>query len=323
VLRGQIAGRHAAWTSGPVHPRCALPAGEGNLTGAGETAAIRPAVERPWPLWAWSLRPWKRPRELLPRELLPGGERPGGWLLDERSAAWASGAGVVCAGLPRAHLAVAWKTPAILSAAVRSPAVRRSRIGPTRLRTGRPVGAVLLAAILPIGLRRAAPRPAAGKLAGVSRPPLLGPVRPGGRCALRAAGNRALHPGTGGRHGLPARSVAIGANVPRPRPPGGLADETGAAGESTRRRSGTAGRNGTAAHVVVTGSPGKPRTPIPRALVTRQTGIASWTGAPADPGVGISPAFVVRPVFGARPPTPAPPPREPCHVIDRRHPGDR
>ena len=181
--------------------------------------------------------------------------------------------------------------------------------------------------MLPIELRRVGLRPTFRKLARMLHSRMLRPVRPGGWCALRAAHDWALHPGTGGRHALAARSVAVGATVARP--PGGLpgeprpAGESGRACESAGRGSGTAGRDGTAAHAVVTRTPGKPRTPIPRAIVTRQAGIASRTGAPADPGVGISPAFIIRPVFGVRPPTPAPPPREPCHIIDRRHPGDR
>ncbi len=198
---------------------------------------------------------------------------------------------------------------------------RRSRCA-ARLRTARPPAAVLLGAILPIDLRRAALRSTAGKLARALHPRWLGRERPGGWCGLRAAHDRALRPPAGGRHGLPARSVAIGATVTRSRSPGGLTCETWPAAESAGSGSWT-GRDGTAAQVVVTRTPAKPRTPIPRTFVTRQTGIASWTGAPAGPGVGISPAFVIRPVFGARPPTPAPPPREPCHIIDRRHPGDR
>jgi hypothetical protein len=197
--------------------------------------------------------------------------------------------------------------------------------------------------VLPVDLRGVALRPTARKLARVLhsrglrsrllRSRALGPVRPDGWYALRAAHSRALHPGTGGRHALAAWSVAIAATVARPRPSGRLSagtrppGESGPAGESSARGSSTrarsAGRGGAAAHAVVTRTPGKTRTPIPRAIVTRQTGIASWTGAPADPGVGISPAFIIWPVFGVRPPTPAPSPREPCHIIDRRHPGDR
>jgi hypothetical protein len=129
---------------------------------------------------------------------------------------------------------------------------------------------------------------------------LLRPVRPRGRRALRAAHGLALHPRAGRRHALAAAwPVAIGATVTRLRPTDGLSSETGAAGESACPWTWSAARGGTAVHaVVVTTTPGKPRTPIPRAIVTRQTGIASWTGAPADPGVGISPAFVIRPVFG-------------------------
>jgi hypothetical protein len=254
-------------------------------------------------------------------------------LFGERRAAWTSGAGRRRAGLCWAHLAVAGKPSCgVLTAAVRSSfvpraAVRpsaggRSRIRRARLRTAGPPAAVLLAAVLPANLRRAALRPPR-KLAGRLRSRLLGRVRPGGWRELGTARDRALRPGTGGRRGLPARSVAIGATVARSRSPVRLTSETGPAGESAGRGPGTAGRDRSAAHAVRTRTPAKPRTPIPRTLVPRQTGIASWTGAPADPGVGISPAFVIRPVFGARPPTPAPPPREPCHIIDRRHPGDR
>jgi hypothetical protein len=286
-----------------------------------------------------SLQPWKLGGELLSGELRSGAERPVVWLSGEGSTARPSGAGLRCPGLSYAHLAVAGEASPVLTAAVgstgvgsggvrcaavRPPAVgRRSRIRPSWLRTARPSAAVLLAAILPIDLRRGALRPTAGKLARVLHPRVLGRGRPDGWCGLRAAYDRALRPGAGRRHGPPARSVAIDATVTRSRPPGRLPGETRPAGESPRGRSGIAGRAGTAAHAVVTRTPAKPRTPIPRALATRQTGIASWTGAPAGPGVGISPAFIIRPVFGARPPTPAPPPREPCHIIDRKHPGDR
>jgi hypothetical protein len=330
-----------------------VPAGCGNLTRAREAAAILSADERHWPFRPQSLRPRPlRPRSLQPRKLSrellsgklrPRAERPVVWLSGEGSTARASGAGLRCPGLSCAHLAIAGEASPVLTAAVGStgvgstgvgsavvpcadvrPAVgRRSRIWPTWVRTARPSAAVLLAAILPVDLRRAALRPTAGKLARVLHPRVLGRGRPDGRCGLRAAHDRALRPGTGGRHGPPAGSVAIGATVTRSRPAGRLTGETRPAGEPPRRGSGIAGRAGTAAHAVVTRTPGKPRTPIPRALATRQTGIASWTGAPADPGVGISPAFIIRPVFGVRPPTPAPPPREPCHTIDRRHPGDR
>ena len=229
-----------------------------------------------------SLRPWKLSRELLSGKLRPGAERPVVWLSGEGPAARAAGAGLRCRGLSYAHLAVAGEASPVLTAAVEStvvpcaavrpPAVgRRSRIRPSRLRTARPPAAVLRAAILPIDRRRAALRSTAGKLARVLHPRLLGRGRPDGWCGLRAAHDRALRPGAG---------------------------ETRPAGESPRRRPLLAGRAGTAAHAVVTGTPGKPRTPIPRALATRQTGIASWTGAPADPGVAISPAFIIRPVFG-------------------------
>jgi hypothetical protein len=196
-----------------------------------------------------------------------GGERSGLWLLSERRAIW---------------------TPAVWSATV-----GRSRLLAARLRTARPA-----TALAPIALGRVALRPAIRKLAWVVharlvRARLLSPVRPGGRCALRAARGRALHPRAGWRHALPAWSVAIGATVARPRPRGRLPGETRPADET-----GISGRDGTAAHAVVTWSPGKPRTPIPRAIVTRQAGLASWIGAPADPGVGISPAFIIWPVFG-------------------------
>jgi hypothetical protein len=372
-LRRQVAGRNAAGRSGPVEPRCALPArtaegsgpagasgttGERNLTRTGEAAGIRPAVERarcllPWSLWSWRLSGELLSGKLLllelrPSELRPGAERPRVWLLGEGSADWTSGAGLHRTGLhrtglhrtglhrtglSRAHLAVAGEASPVLTAAVRSSfvpraavrpsAVRRSRVRPTRRRTARPPAAVLAAAELRIGRRRAARRPAAGKLTRMVWLRLPGSVRPGRRHALRAAGNRALHPGTGGGHARPARSGAVGATFTRPRPPGGLANEAGPAREPPGSGPGPASRDRTAAHAVVTRTPAEPRTPIPRALVIRETPVASWTGAPAGPGVDISAAFVVRPVFGARPPTPAPPPREPCHIIDRKHPDDR
>jgi hypothetical protein len=175
--------------------------------------------------------------------------------------------------------------------------------------------------MLPLDRWRAALRSTAGKLARV-RPRWPGRERPSGWSGLRAAHDRALRPRAGGRPGLPAGSVAIGATVTRSRSPGGLRWETWPAAESTGSGPGT-GRDGTAAQMVVTRNPAQPRTPIPRTFVTRQAGIASWADAPAGRGVAISPAFVIRPVFGARPPTPAPPPREPCHTIDRRHPRDR
>jgi hypothetical protein len=345
-LLARVAGRHAAWDSRPVKPGCTLPAGiagHGNLTRAGESTAVLAAVERSWSLrprplqpwalraqsyWARSLRPWKLSGKLLSRKLRPRklrrrklrrrklrrrAERPRVWLFGERSAAWTSGTGLRCAGLSWAHLAVAGKPSGGVLTAVRSPFVSRairpsaggrSRIRRARLRTDGPPAAVLLAAVMPTDLRRAALRPP-GKLARGLRSRLLGRVRPGRR------------------RGLPGRPVAIGAAVAWSRSPGGLASETGPAGESAGRGPGTAGRERSAVHAVVTRTPAKPRTPIPRTLVPRQTGIASWTGAPAVPGVGISPAFIIRPVFGARPPTPAPPPRKPCHIIDRRHPGDR
>jgi hypothetical protein len=380
-LLTRVAGRHAACDTRPVKPGRTLPARTadyGNLTRAREaTAAVLAAIERPrslrprplppWSVWPRPLRPWKLPGELLSGELLSGklrlrdlrsrklrsrklrrwelrrgAERPRMRLFGERSAAWTSGAGLRCAGLSWAHLAVAGKPSGgvltaaarcsfIWRAAVRPSAGGRSRVWRSRLRTTGPPAAVLVAAVLPTDLRRAALRPP-GKLArGLRRRMLgrrlLGRVRPGGWRELGTARDRALRPGTGGRRGLPARSVAIGAvaisaTVPRSRSPGRLASETGPAGESAGRGPGTAGRDRSAAHAVVTRTPAQPRTPIPRTFVPRQTGIASWTGAPADPGVGISPAFIIRPVFGARPPTPAPPPREPCHIIDRRHPGD-
>jgi hypothetical protein len=282
-------------------------AGHGNLTRAREAAAILAAAERHWPLWPrslrtrplwprspWtrslltrslrtrSLRPWKLSRELLSGKLRPGAERPVVWLSGEGSTARAAGAGLRCRGLSYAHLAVAGEASPVLTAAVgptavpcaavRPPAVgRRSRIRPSWLRTARPPAAVLRAAVLPIDLRRAALRATAGKLPRVLHPRLLGRGPPDGWCGLRASHDRALRP---------------------------RADDTGPAGESPRRGSLLAGRAGTSAHAVVTRTPAKPRTPITRALATRQTGIASWTGAPADPGVAISPAFIIRPVFG-------------------------
>jgi hypothetical protein len=226
-----------------------------------------------------------------------------------------AGSGRRCPGLPEARLAIAGEGSPVLTT------VRSAVVPCAWLWTARPASAVLLGAMLPIDRWRAALRSTAGKLARASsrRP---GRERPGGWCGLRAAHDRTLRPPAGGRHGLPARSVAIGATATRSRSPGGLSCETWPAAESTGSGSGT-GRDGTAAQVVVTRNPAKPRTPIPRTFVTRQASIASWADAPAGPGVGISPAFVIRPVFGARPPTPAPSPREPCHTIDRRHPGDR
>ena len=272
----------------------------------------------------WKLRRW--------------GERPRVRLFGERRAAWTSRAGLRWAGLSWAHLPVAGKpSRGVLTAAARSSFVPRAAVRPAdrgrsairraRLRTARPpasvlLASVLLAAVLSTDLRRAALRPPL-ELARGLRSCLLGRVRPGGWRELGTARDRALPPGTGGRRGLPARSVAIRATVARARSPGRLASETGPAGESAGRGPGTVGRDRSSAHAVVTRTPAEPRTPIPRTLVPRQTGIASWIGAPAGPGVGISPAFVVRPVFGARPPAPAPPPRKPCHIIDRRHPGDR
>jgi hypothetical protein len=231
---------------------------------------------------------------------------------------------------------VAGKPPGrVLTAAARPSAGGRSRIGRAGRRTAGPPAAVLLAAVLLAAVLSARLRGAArgrpGKLArGLPSLPscllagrLLGRVRPGGRGELGTARDRALRPGTGGRRGLPARSVTAGPAVARARTSGRLASETGTAGESAGRGTGTAGRDRPAAHPVVTRTPAKPRTSIPRALVPRPTGIASRAGAPAGRGAGISPAFVVRPVFGARPPAPPPPPRKPCHSIDRRHPGDR
>jgi hypothetical protein len=269
---------------------------------------------RSWELLSWRLLSWKllsgelRPGELRPGRLGAGPERSGVWLLCERRATWTSGARLHGSWLSWPHLAVGGEASAVLPGAVWSSTVGRSRLLTARLRTARPATARLHSRVLHSRVLPAL----------VLRSRLLGPVRPGGWCALRAAHGRALHPGAGGRHALTARSVAIGATVARPRPCGGLPGETRSPGES-----GTSGRDGTAAHAVVTWTPGKPRTPIPRAIVTRQAGLASWTGAPAVPGVGISPAFIIRPVFGVRPPTPAPPPREPCHIIDRRHTGDR
>jgi hypothetical protein len=235
-------------------------------------------------------------RELRPRELRPRAERPGGRLLRKRAAAWTSVARLRCAGLTQARLVANGEPSPVLAAAV------------------------LPAALLPIALRRAALRPAAGKLARVLRPGLLSPVRPGGR-AVRA---RTLHPRAVGRHALSAGSISVGATVTRSGPRSGLPGETGPAAESAGRRPrhGPASRARTTAHAIVTRTPAEPRTPIPRALARCETGILSWSGAPAGPGVGISPAFIVRPVFGVRPPTPPPSPREPCHIIDRKHLGD-
>jgi hypothetical protein len=249
-------------------------AGHGNLTSAREAAAILAAVERYWPLRPWSLRtrslrtrsllPWKLSGELLSGKLGPGTERPVVWLSGEGSTARAAGAGLRCPGLSYAQLAVAGEASAMLAAAVgctvvpwaavRRPAVRRrSRIRPSRLRTARRPAAVLRAAvlraaILPIDLRPAALRSATGELARVLHSRLPGRGRPDGWCGLRAAHDRALRPGAG---------------------------ETRPAGESPRRGSGLAGRAWTAAHAVVTRTPAKPRTPIPRIFVTRQASIAS------------------------------------------------
>ena len=356
LLLARVAGRHAARGSRPVKPGRALAAEtarHGTVSRAGEAAGVLAAVEwswclGPWPLRAWSMRPrCLRPRK-LPGKLLPGklksrrrrsrklrrwelgpwAECARGWLFGKRSAAWTSGAGLRCAGLSRAHLTAAGKcSGAVLTTAVRSSAGGRSRVRRARLRAAWSPAAVLLAAVLPTERRRAAPCPPRKLARGLRRRLLVGRllcrVRPGGRRELRTARDRALRPGTGWRRGLPARSVAIGATVAGARAPGRLAGETRPAGESAGRGPGTAGRDRSAAHAFVTRTPAEPRTPIPRTLVPRRTGITSWTGAPADPGVGISPALIIRPVFGARPPTPAPPPRKPRHIIDRRHPSDR
>jgi len=228
-----------------------------------------------------------------------------------------AGTGRRCRGLPKARLAIAGEGSPVLTT-VRSAVVPCAWLWTERPPAAVLPGAVLLGAMLPIDRWRAALHSPAGKLTRV-RPRWPGCERPGGWSGLRAAHGRALRPLARGRHGLPARSVAIGATVAHSRSPGGLSRETRPADESTGSGSGT-GRDGTAAQAVVTRTPAKPRTPIPRTFVTRQADIASWAGAPAGPGVGISPAFVIRPVFGA--PTPAPPPREPCHTIDRRHPGE-
>src|ERR1700722_1332650 len=101
-----------------------------------------------------------------------------------------------------------------------SGAVWSSTVGRSRLRTARSA-----AAMLPIDLRRVALCPTAGKLARllhsrVLRSRVLGPVRPCGRCALRAAHGPALHPRAGGRWALPAWPVALGATAAPARPGG-------------------------------------------------------------------------------------------------------
>ena len=280
----RVAGRHADRDSRPVKPRRTGTAGtarQRSLTRAGKADAILAAVERPWTWLTRSLRtrsllhgplrPWKLPGERLSGKLRRGklrscAERRGLRLSGERSAAWASGTGRPHPGLPKARLTIPGQgCPALTT-------VRSAVVPCAWLRAARPPGAALLGAKLPIDRRRAALTSTAGKLARV-RARCPGRERPGGWCGLRAAHGRALRPRAGGRHGLPARSVAIGATVIRSGSTGGLSRETWPATESTGSgpgpgRAGT-GRARTAAQASVTRTPAKPRTPIPRTLVTR------------------------------------------------------
>jgi hypothetical protein len=230
-------------------------------------------------------------RKLLPRNLLPGerrswAERAGGWLFGERSAACRSMARLGGAGPSQAHLASAGQTspvlPAVRSAliprAFRPAAVGRCRVRPAGRRTAGPSGAVLS-----VDRWLAARRPAAGKLARSLRPGMLGPADETGLADFIAAGRPGLTRETrlAGETGL-ADFIAAG----RP----GLTRETRLAGETARRRARprprprrgprTARRARTTAHAVTTRTPGQPRTPIPRTLIsrprtTRTAGLAS------------------------------------------------
>ena len=142
--------------------------------------------------------------ELGACELRARAECPGVRLLRERTAGRTSLAGLRGAGL------------AVLPAAVRSPGVGRSGMRPIGLRAAPPQVAELPAGILPIGLRRAARRPTAGKLARVLCPRWLSRVRPGARCRLRAVRAWARHPAAARRRTGSARSVTAGAAVSRP-----------------------------------------------------------------------------------------------------------
>jgi hypothetical protein len=129
-------------------------------------------------------------------------------LLREKTAGWTALAGLRGAGL------------AVLPATVRSPGVGRSGMRPIGLRAAPPQVAELAAGIVPVGLRRAARRPTAGKLTQVLRPRWLSRVRPGARCPLRrplrAVRAWARHPPAARRHTRSARSVTVGAAVTRP-----------------------------------------------------------------------------------------------------------
>jgi hypothetical protein len=256
-----------------------------------------------------------RPGELLAGVLLPGKLLPGelrAWTEPTRvrlsgagSAARATRTGLSQPRLPGAQLAVTGEASPRLTAA-RPPAVGRRRVwAATRLRTAwlraaRACPAVLVAAVLSVG-RRCGGRRATRKRARILHACLRTRrrIRPTRWSGLRPGHGRALRPGAGRRHRLAARSVAIGATVTRPRSPGGLPRETRPPGESAPSGPGTAGRArtagragstgrartgsrprtpsraGTTGHAVVTGTPGKPRTPIPRAIGTRQARIAS------------------------------------------------
>ncbi|HEX4087786.1 MAG TPA: hypothetical protein VHZ33_03665 [Trebonia sp.] len=284
-----------------------------DLTRAGEADAVRSGVERP----GWLLPRPQRPgqlsgkllprkllagellageltsrelllrelllrellsRKLLPRNLLPGerrswAERAGGWLFGERSAACRSMARLGGAGPSQAHLASAGQTspvlPAVRSAliprAFRPAAVGRCRVRPAGRRTAGPSGAVLS-----VDRWLAARRPAAGKLARSLRPGMLGPAGETG----------------------PADETGLADFIAAGRP--GLTRETRLAGETARRRARprhrprprprrgprTARRARTTAHAVTARTPGQPRTPIPRTLIsrprtTRTAGLAS------------------------------------------------
>ena len=87
---------------------------------------------------------------------------------------------------------------------------------PVRLRAAPPPVAELPARIVPIGLRRAARRPTAGKLPQVLCPRRLSRVRPGARWPRRAVRARARHPPAARRHTLSAWPVAARMAVTRP-----------------------------------------------------------------------------------------------------------
>jgi hypothetical protein len=224
-------------------------AGQRKLAGAGESA-VGPAIERAWPLLAGKLLA----RELLARELLARELRPRelrsrveclrARRTGERPGTRGTVAGPGRAGPAERHLAVNGKTPA-----VRPPAVRRTAI-----------------------------RRTAGKRSRVLRPRLLRirllcirllcPVWPAGRCAVRAARDRATrawHPGAG-RRPLPAGAARHGPGGParagttgtRPSPPAGPATReipAWVSGES-RRAVSVVSQPGTAARPGATDFPG-------------------------------------------------------------------